>query len=259
MTGIASDGSGAGVATVSIKIQKTGDANGYWTTGSTFTANSAGATAITATSGNSFAAWSADTSAVTFADGQSYTIVVSTTDSAAPTGTSNPSATTRQFTFDGSAPTATVTSPTAAQFRSALAAVTGTASDGSGAGVASVSIKLQKTGDANGYWTTGSTFTANSAGATAITATTGNGFATWSADTSAVTFADGQSYTIVVTTTDSAAPTGTSDTSAATRQFSFDSSAPTATVSSPTAAQFRSALAAVTGTASDGPAPASQA
>ena len=242
---------------MSIKLQKTGDANGYWTTGSTFTANSAGATAISATSGNGFATWSADSSSVTFADGQSYTIVVATTDSAAPTGTSDTSAATRQFSVDSSAPTATVSSPTAAQFRSALATVTGTASDGTGAGVASVSIKLQKTGDANGYWTTGSTFTANSAGATAITATSGNSFAAWSADTSAVTFADGQSYTIVVSTTDSAAPTGTSDTSAATRQFSVDTASPTATITFPADggyynfSGFGGTSGSITGTAAD--------
>src|SRR5207244_3765384 len=132
-----------------------------------------------------------------------------------PSTNTNTSAATRQFTFNTAAPTATVTSPTAAQFRSALAAITGTATASSG--VNAVSIKIQITGNANGFWTSGSSFAANSAGATSINATTSNGYAAWSADTSGITFADGTSYTIVVTTTDSASPSGTSNTSAATR------------------------------------------
>src|SRR5260221_1006688 len=90
-----------------------------------------------------------------------------------------------------------------------------------------------------------STPPSRSAGATAITATTGNGFTTWSADTSGVTLADGQSYTITVTTTDSATPTGTSDTNDANRPLSFATTAPTSTVISPSATQFRSDLPTV--------------
>src|SRR5207248_932515 len=133
-------------------------------------------------------------SAVGFAGGQGYDIIVTVTDNAS----NGDSSTTRSFSFDNQAPSSTVTAPTA-EFLKTLAAVTGTAADTGGSGLSTVSIKLRKTGDANGYWTTGSTFTANSAGATAITATSSDSFAHWSADVSGATFASGQSYDVIAT------------------------------------------------------------
>src|SRR5207302_122778 len=195
VTGTASDS--AGIASVSIKIQKTGNANGYWTTGSSFAANTAGATALTATTANGFATWSADTSGVTFADGQSYTITVTTTGSAHVSTTVTSEARSRYSTCKTTAPTATVSSPTVAQFRSPLAAVTGTASDN--AGVGSVSIKIQKTGNANGYWTSFFFIATTTTDTYALSLHDALPILTWSADTSGVTFADGQSYTITVT------------------------------------------------------------
>ena len=166
--------------------------------------------------GIGFSTWSADTSGVTFADGQQYDVNMTGTDNA-----TNFATTTTSFTFDTTAPSSTVTSPTAAQFVNSLSTVTGTASDAT-AGVASVSIEIQQTGNANGYWTSGSSFAATNGGATAITATTSDSFAHWSADTSGVTFASGQSYTIAVTTTDNASNVDSSTT----RQFKFDNTAP---------------------------------
>ena len=170
IAGTAADTGGSGVATVKISIQESGT-NQYLnqlSSGAAF--NQGSQTFLTATGTTS---WTASTANIPFADGHTYTITLEAIDAASNTDNS---AATRTLIYDTSAPTATVSSPSATQFRSALDAVTGTASDGSGTSVASVSIKIQKTGDANGYWTSGSSFGANSAGATAISApNTGNG------------------------------------------------------------------------------------
>src|SRR5205807_1639422 len=125
------------------------------------------------------------------------------------------------------APTATVTFPVDGTFYNSsgwTGSLTGTADDHGGAGFGSVKVAIQ---DGSGNYYDGSGF--NNAAQTFLTAT---GTTSWSYSLPAAKLTDGHTYHLTVETIDTATNPNT-NTSAATASWSYDTSAPTATVTFP--------------------------
>src|SRR5207247_714300 len=134
------------------------------------------------------------------------------------------------FVYDTTAPTATVSFPAnnshynAAGWNSTLS---GTATDASSS-VATVKLSIQKDGGATACWDG-----PNAAGhftAACPNYVTATGTTSWSTTLGSAALVDGSSYAIIVETIDNATNT---DTAAATASWTYDNSAPTATVSFP--------------------------
>ena len=243
ITGTATDNGGAGINQIKVAIQ---DGSGNYYDGSGF--NNASITYLTASGTTS---WSYAIAASKLSDGHTYNITVGTIDSATNNNV-NLSAATRSFSYDTSAPTASFSFPAAAVFYNAAGwdatgAITGTASDGSGSGVNQVQIAIQ---DGSGNYYDGSAF--SSASILYLTAT---GTTSWSYAIASGKLTNGHTYNLTVTTVDNTT-TANTNLAAATRSFSYDTAAPTASFSFPAAGGFYNAAGwnatgAITGTATD--------
>src|SRR4029079_19271661 len=151
----------------------------------------------------------------------------------------------QDIVVDNAVPLVGISTPANSSFQKTLTSITGTSSDAT-SGVTGVTLTLQKHGNPNGFWN-GTNFTGTSSTATVFNASnTGIAFSTWSANVSAVTFADSQQYDVNMTAVDAATNAGTATTS-----FTFDTTAPAVAVSSPANSSFGNAVSAITGTSSD--------
>ncbi|MGZ7018438.1 MAG: Ig-like domain-containing protein [Acidimicrobiia bacterium] len=161
----------------------------------------------------------------------SYDLRVVTTDNAGLTFTSA----TRTVTVDATAPTVTITFPAnAGQYNAAGYAagcvtnnVCGTASD-VGTGVSTVTLTIQRSSD-NRYWngTAGTTTTQWLTTPTNLAAT---GTTTWNRVFTTASLSTNVSYTIVATATDGVGLTGTDS-----NVFVYDTTAPTGSITAPSA------------------------
>jgi len=208
ITGTASD-TGSGVASANLTIMR--EDSQYWT-GTTWGAE----TWLDATSTDDWATWSYDTTAgtpVTFEDGKSYTVTAMATD-----GVGNETADADKpedsFTLD-CLPTATINAIDS--YVKALDSITGSSSDNVPGSVTLVQLQIKNTTDST-YWT-GAAWGAE----TWLDATSTE---TWSYDTSAVTFANGESYDVYARSNDNAGQlSATADDS-----FAYDTASPTVNI-----------------------------
>ena len=210
----------SGVAQVQVSLRD-GTSSGNYYDGSTFA--NAGETYLAATGA---ANWNYALAAAKLTDGHTYTLHVKATDNAGNVE----SVQTVTFTYDTTAAAASVTTPASnGIFYNAStipANIAGSASDAA-SGVATVKISILESGSGNylNQLSSGAAF--NQASQTFLTAT---GTTSWTAATANIPFANGNTYTITVKTTDNA---GNIDASAATRTLVYDTSAPTASVTTP--------------------------
>jgi hypothetical protein len=214
ITGTAADG-GSGVASVEVAIQ---DGSGNYYDGTSF--SSATRVFLTASGTTS---WSYAIASSKLTNGHTYNVTVKTADNTT-TVNSDASAATRSFSVDTAAPTATIAFPAAGGFYNSAGwtgAITGTAAD-TGSGVASVKVAIQ---DGTGNYYDGTSF--NNTAQTFL-ATSGSP-TTWSFTIAAAELTDGHTYHATVKTTDNATA-GNSDPSAATRTFSYDTTAPSTAI-----------------------------
>ena len=235
ITGTASDGTGSGVASVEVSIQQ-GSGN-YWG-GSAF--DSATEVFLPAVGLES---WALSFDATNFPTDGAYTVHSLATDEVGNVQTTTSTAT---FTYDATAPTSAITFPVDAAAYNATGwtdAITGTASDGSGSGVASVEVSIQQ-GSGN-YWS-GSAF--NSATEVYLPAT---GTDTWTLAFADSNFPADGAYTVHSRATDEVGNLG----SVATATFTYDTTAPTSAITFPVnAAAYNTAgwTGAISGTADAG-------
>ena len=214
---------------VSIQESGSGKYLNQLTSGAAFNQNSQ--TWLTATGTTS---WSVSTANIPFANGHTYTVTVQTTDNVPGTPNTNSSAATRTLIYDTSAPTASVTTPAGDGIyynaTTIPASIAGSASDNGGSGVASVQVSIQESGSGKylNQLTSGAAF--NQSSQTWLTAT---GTTSWTVSTANIPFADGHTYTVTVQTTDNVPGTPNSNSSAATRTLIYDTTAPTACVTTP--------------------------
>ena len=230
LSGTAADATSS-VASVQISIQKDGgasacwdgtDAAGHFTSACPNYVNVAGTTA-----------WTKTLSAGSLVDGSSYVMTVKTTDNATNANTNNTAATST-FVYDNTPPTATVTFPASGtHYNSAgwgLGTLAGTAADATST-VQTVKLSIQDTTvggsscwdgtDTAGHFTSACPNYVNVTGTTA-----------WTKTLSAGSLVDGHAYTATVQTTDNATNANTNN-NAATSNFVYDNTAPTAAVTFP--------------------------
>ena len=193
LCGTYGDGSvGSGVDTVEVSIQR--DSTGLYWNGASFSAGSETWANAGLVSGD----WSRAFPASNFPADDTYTVRVRATDEA-----ERPDALSRTFTFDGTAPTGSLTAPAdGAALRGASVAVSSDSAD-SGSGVASAEFQRRPAG--GGAWTTIGT----------------DANAPYSVDWNTTALGDGD-YDLRVVTTDDAGNTFNS----ATRTVTVDNTAP---------------------------------
>jgi large repetitive protein len=227
ITGTATFVNAASYVTVTIKNSTTA----RWWNGSSFTA--AVATAVNATGTTS---WSYPMAAANLTSGDKYTIIAKAYDVAGNVGTS----VTRTFTYNTTKPTATVTYPVNGAFYGGnwTGTITGTATFT----VAASNVKVAIENTTTALWWNGTAFAA--ASQTFVTAT---GTTSWTNPLAAANLVSGDAYSVVAEATDTAGNVGVS----ATSTFSYNTTAPTATVGYPVAATTYGAnwAGAITGTA----------
>src|SRR5207244_3656912 len=127
--------------------------------------------------------------------------------------------------------------------------ISGTAADTGGSGVATMKVSIQKDGGANACWDgTNAAGHFTTACPNYVTAT---GTSSWSAALGTAALVDGSSYALTVETIDNVTNTNTS---AATATWTYDNTAPTATVSFPATGSHYNAAgwnSTLSGTATD--------
>ncbi len=235
ITGTAADVGGSGVASVEVSIQQ-GSGN-YW-----------GGSAFDSATEVYLPATGTDTWTLAFADANfpadgAYTVHSLATDEV---GNVQTTSTTATFTYDTTAPTSAITFPVNAAAYNATGwtdAITGTAADVGGSGVASVEVSIQQ-GSGN-YWS-GTAF--NSATEVYLPAT---GTDTWTLAFADANFPADGAYTVHARATDEVGNVG----SAATATFTYDTTAPTSAITFPVnAAAYNTAgwTGAISGTADAG-------
>jgi hypothetical protein len=241
ITGTADDHGGAGIADVKLAIEDT--TTSQWYDGSGFVN---GSQTFLLASGTT--SWSYALASGKLTNGHAYSVTVQTTDSAT-TPNVDGNAASATWHFDTAAPTAAVTFPTAAFYNGtgwdATGAITGTADDHGGAGVASVDVAIEDT--TTGKWYDGSAFTLGSQ-----TFQTATGTTAWSYTLPGSKLTNAHGYSVTVRTTDGASAANTNSNSAS-ATWTFDSAAPTAAITFPAAAYYsaNSWPGSITGTADD--------
>jgi hypothetical protein len=138
ITGTASDGSGSGVTTVQVSIYNQTDGS-YWQ-GSSWAGANTWVTASGATS------WSY--SGTSWTSGKTYIIKSEATDAVGNTETPGSGVT---ITYDATPPTSSITAPINGSALNSLAAIAGTATDGTGSGVLNVKVSIYNQTDVT-YW-----------------------------------------------------------------------------------------------------------
>jgi hypothetical protein len=163
-----------------------------------------------------------------------YTLRLTVTDLAG-----NSASDTLSFTYDNIAPTTAITDPLTGDYKGGAFSIIGTATDGTGTGVASVQVKIQRTSDSN-YWN-GAEWVAGAFWNGAVGTDNWNiGFLGLGADTS---------YAITSRATDSAG--NVQSAGLASISVLGDVSEPTSAISAPANGSFLNVLGAISGTASD--------
>ncbi len=151
----------------------------------------------------------------------------------------NSASDTLSFTYDNIAPTTTITDPLTGDYKGGAFSIVGTATDGTGTGVASIQVKIQRASDSN-YWN-GAGWVAGESWNGAVGTDNWNiGFLGLDADTS---------YAITSIATDSAG--NVQSAGLASISVLGDVSEPTSAISAPANGSFLNALGAISGTASD--------
>jgi hypothetical protein len=216
LSGTASDAT-SGVATVDVAVKDT--TSGLWFDGSSFAAPSEDFLPASGTT-----SWSYDLTAGELISGDSYSVVEQATDNATNVFTSGATS----FSFSTALPSAAITEPTsgadynAAEWSSEGATLSGTAAAALGS-ITSNALTLQNT-TADQYWN-GAAWQ----GGAATFAPSGGTETAWTNAFSSSSLVSGDTYSLTDTATDSA---GNTQTSSATT-FSYNTVAPTATVSAP--------------------------
>ncbi len=198
MTGTASAGPGATISSVSVAIEDT-SAKQWWN-GTSFSVTSQSFVKATGTT-----TWYVPLGAGSLTSGDSYSLVAQATDSVWNVGTS--ASVTFTYSTPASPPTVTVTYPVDGTTYGAdwTGTITGTATPGPGATIASSEVAIEDT-SANMWWN-GTSFSATSQSFTAATDTT-----TWMLALGTGSLTSGDSYSVIAETTDSDGNVGTSST-----------------------------------------------
>ncbi|TPW18339.1 MAG: hypothetical protein FD129_7 [bacterium] len=181
-------------------------------------------------------------------------------------GAGNPG-TGRDFTFvwDTQPPVSKLTFPLSGDTYPAIAGITGTVADQNpGAGLhdpvtlatfkSSMTVSIKELGPLSGaYWNGAATFTLTTEQffpVDSLTHTGGNQY-TWALNTGLPTFANGRTYRIRVRGTDAALPVANQETALDQRDFNFESSEASATITVPIDLDARNSLGTISGTAAD--------
>jgi len=165
------------------------------------------------------------TPAIAWQNGGAYSVVARSSDSV---GNLSPVYSTATFTFDASSPTAGVVFPADGGTLSSLPWISGTANDGSGAGAASVEVRLRRLSDGS-YWN----FFGDVWSGTPISTSVAAG-ASWAyspTDLLSANLVHQASYYAEVRATDKAVPALSGDFSAASSTFTFSDTTPPSAVS----------------------------
>jgi len=198
ITGTASSNSGPGTTITATEVAIEDTTTGKWWSGTSF---SAGTKTFVAVSGN--ATWYLGFAASNLNSGDSYAVMAEATDSVGNVGTSP----TVSFTYDVT-PTVIITYPCNSKTYGAdwTGEITGTASAGPGATIASVSVAVEDT--KTGTWWNGTSFSATAQTFVAVT----SGTTTWFLTFAASDLTSGDSYTVIAEATDNDGDIGTSST-----------------------------------------------
>jgi len=226
--GTASDDA-SDVAKVELKLQKMGVADTWWD-GVTDTWVVTTTVPISLATGTTN--WTCNIADGAFEDGVTYEVSAKSTDNAG-----NDPWVSDQFTFDTTAPAATIHN-IANKVGCSFALISGTSSDAT-SGVITVTIKISNTTD--GDWWDGSDWVVTE---TLLLAT---GTTAWTYDVSDVTFEDGDSYQVWARAEDNA---GNQTASLPTDTFTYDE-CPTVALTAPAADANLNDLDEITGTAGD--------
>jgi hypothetical protein len=197
ITGTASSNSGDGTTLTSTEVAIEDTTSSQWWSGSSFSASDQTFVPVSGTT-----TWLIGLGQDDRTFGDSYSLVAGATDSAGNTGTSSA----LTFTYDIT-PTVSVSYPVDGTGYGAdwTAMITGTASPGAGATVASTEVAVEDT--TAKLWWNGSSFSDPTQNFVTVTGTT-----TWYLPFGPGNLTSGDSYSLIAQTTDSAGNTGTSST-----------------------------------------------
>ena len=221
ITGTAADNSGgSGVKQVDVQVVDN-TASTHWN-GSSFVSGTSGFVTATGTT-----SWSLSLASSNLTSGDSYTVTSKATDNANNVESSPPTA---SFKYDTAAPSSSISFPTATTYSTSSwtsggAAVTGSASDSGGSGLASVGVSIKD--NATGKWFDGSGFNANSEQFNAA-----SGTSSWSYAIASSKFTSGDTYTVRSKATDNAS-NAQSTPDSVTFTFQDDTTPPTSTITFP--------------------------
>jgi hypothetical protein len=198
ITGTASPGAGATVASTAVAIEDTSTT--MWWNGTSFASSTQTFGPVTGTT-----TWLRPLGTGNLTSGDGYAVVAEVTDSAGNVGTS--ASVTFTYSIPASPPTVSVTYPVDGTTYGAdwTGTITGTAASEPGTTVASTEVAIEDT-SANMWWN-GSSFSASSQ---TFVGATGN--TTWMLTLEASNLTSGDTYSVIAEATDSAGNVGTSST-----------------------------------------------
>ena len=216
VTGTAASNAGDGTSITSTEVAIEDTSTKQWWNGSSFSAFGQSFVSVSGTT-----TWMLGLGGNDLTSGDSYSLIAEATDSAGNIGTSSSVA----FSYDIT-PTVSVTYPLdgAAYGTDWTGTITGTASPGAGATVASTEVAIEDT--TTSIWWNGSSFSDATQNLVTVTGTS-----TWYLAFAPGNLTSGDSYSVVAQATDSAGNRGTSPTVAF--SYSVQTSAPTVTVTYP--------------------------
>src|SRR3989339_622377 len=171
---------------------------------------------------------------------QQYIIRTKAVDTATNAATSGTSVT---FIYDDNSPSSVITYPSNNDVKTALAGITGTATDSGGSGLQVVQTRFYNVTD-NLYWDGVGTWQAGSAWVSAT------GLAAWTYDTSVTPLTSDRTYVIQSRAKDLVTPTENIETPGFGTTFKIDTTKPVSTVAAPLSQTYNS-LPYLTGTATD--------